>query len=152
MQRDYIAHKEAQFAISMAEICGTADAAKLREAELIEKYKTLEKSYNTIIPPLRILAQRVGRTTAKIRAEWALCEAMLEWRNEREFIALIEQFLIASGISTTAFGRTICSDHRFFFEVKKGRGCTLRRAEQVDKFIELKIAEFKASRPQEAAA
>ena len=152
MQKEFALYGEVGFEIAMADICATAEIAKLREAELIRKYKELGKSYNSVVPPLQILACRVDRSYEAVRNAWAQCESMLEWRNEREFVALIEQFLTASGMSWTAFGRTICSDPRFFFEIKKGRGCTLRRAEQVDAFIEGKLEEFKASQHERAAA
>lgn len=54
---------------------------------------------------------------------------------QAEFLNTIENFLISTGLDASKFGLYSAGDPNFVHNLRKGKSCTLRRAERVMEFI-----------------
>lgn len=61
------------------------------------------------------------------------------------FLVEIETFLVESGMSATAFGKSAVNDPNFVGDVRRGRMPNLGLVERVQKFIEARSDEQVAS-------
>lgn len=66
------------------------------------------------------------------------------------FLAEIEAFLKASGMTATAFGKEAVSDPNFVFDLRRGRRANLELVEKAQRLI-AKHAPVEATRTGEAA-
>jgi hypothetical protein len=55
--------------------------------------------------------------------------------NEKQFQTLINDFLISSGMTPTAFGESALKDPNFVFDLEVGRSCSLKTVEKVKNYI-----------------
>lgn len=61
-----------------------------------------------------------------------------------QFIDRIDQFLSATGLAETTFGRMACNDSTFVADLRDGRSPSLRTLERVEDFM----AAYEAPKPK----
>jgi len=132
LQQEFSTHGEGCFSFKIVEACATIEIARAKEAALIREYTAAGLSLNTHVP------QVVESAFANVKPEeaYVACKRLVFFRDEAEFKDMVEYFLIAANMSASAFGKSVVSDAKFVFDLRKGfRSCSLRVAFQVRDFI-----------------